>query len=194
MAEVSLTGSRHGHLNQDTAFTRQAGPVTVAAVFDGHGLLGENAAAAAAGALADFCSRWEISFPVAAMAAASNAEQLLQSVFAEMQEAVLCAHAAAPETCVLVVQPLGGMLIRRSLTYLFIYLFIFIFWWWWWWWWWQVYVPQFPRRSRFCASGGARPAPPRAALHQQPWLPRHASGLWMHGGCCACRGRTRCGG
>ena len=50
-ASRSCHGARHGDLNQDAVFCERTalpiGDVVVAAVFDGHGLLGETAAAAA---------------------------------------------------------------------------------------------------------------------------------------------------
>jgi serine/threonine protein phosphatase PrpC len=95
-ARVSLTGTRHGNLNQDIAFTRQEGAGVVAAVFDGHGLLGEAAAAAAAAALERTCDHWDTAFPAAKLASDLAFTMPVRELFADLNKAVLHAHDTAP--------------------------------------------------------------------------------------------------
>ena len=92
----SRHGTRHGDLNQDVTFyekvSTEYGDVVVAAVFDGHGILGETAAKAAAIALHAI-----IHTPSKMSTPSYDAEGWMESVFAQLQQSVEAAHRNPPK-------------------------------------------------------------------------------------------------
>eukprot|EP00053_Salpingoeca_punica_P009777 m.88035 g.88035 ORF g.88035 m.88035 type:complete len:591 (-) comp15159_c0_seq1:1727-3499(-) len=98
---MSQCGRRHGSINQDNCVYEKIvgsdGEVSwVGAVFDGHGLLGEVAAAAAVVALKEIVASGE--FQPAQIVA--SPKEGMRRVFARLHEAVLATHERAPPTYV----------------------------------------------------------------------------------------------
>ena len=89
-------GTRHGKLNQDDAFCEKVstdyGDVIVAAVFDGHGILGETAAQAATAKLREI-----INTPSKMSTPLYDAEGWMELVFVQLQQSVEEAHRDVPK-------------------------------------------------------------------------------------------------
>ena len=93
LAQLSQHGTRHGTLNQDAAFTCTLPDATVAAVFDGHGILGERAASAAVAELQSATGA-----PGFAAGFAADPEHAMEVLFEQLQRRVLAAHEDPPAT------------------------------------------------------------------------------------------------
>ena len=88
-------GTRHGSLSQDDVFCEKVatsyGDVIVAAVFDGHGILGETSSRAAVAKLREI-----VNTPSAMKTPLYDAEEWMEGVFEQLQDSVAEAHRHAP--------------------------------------------------------------------------------------------------
>ena len=95
-ASQSQHGARHGTINQDAVFCERTalavGEVVVAAVFDGHGILGETAAAAAVARMKTIVGN-----KASMNTAVTDGKAWMTWVFEQLQEAVEVAHRDAPK-------------------------------------------------------------------------------------------------
>eukprot|EP00052_Salpingoeca_macrocollata_P015281 m.121699 g.121699 ORF g.121699 m.121699 type:complete len:339 (+) comp19635_c0_seq5:34-1050(+) len=105
-AWFSRTGTRHGDMNQDTGvvdfLTDSTGAIVawVGAVFDGHGILGETAAASAANALRQCClaspPKDKHDFRLDVRSLQKEPQAMMNKLFQVLQDAVVQAHTRPP--------------------------------------------------------------------------------------------------
>lgn len=99
----SQHGTRHGELNQDSCWSGVAGsptsPLYVAAAFDGHGLLGERAAAAGVRTLQKLCEDPNAlaGFVQGPDGAEPQPEAAMTELFSRLNEGVLAEHKTPPD-------------------------------------------------------------------------------------------------
>ncbi|EGD72709.1 hypothetical protein PTSG_04437 [Salpingoeca rosetta] len=102
IGSYSTHGTRHGDVNQDVPFSFKGmlngEPITVTAVFDGHGLLGEVAAETARKELDDMCASGSLNVALLQ----SDPATFMVDLFEQLNLAVLDAHDNPPSTYVYV--------------------------------------------------------------------------------------------